>query len=547
MSRLRSGLPAAGLVLLLLLFGARLADSIERHSLTVDEPHYIGTGLYLWATGDYHFAKSLKLQPPLAFHLASVPLLLLDTGGVDVRRDVGRQLLAGAGPSPRAVRLASRAPFALLAVWGALLAFLWAREAAGDAAGLLATFLYTFSPMLLAHGSLAHSDIAVTVLYLQTLYAAWRYLRRPTPGRLAACGASLGLALLAKLSALLLLAMLPPMLALHALGRLGVGVPAEAGSTPPAARLGRAAGALAGIGACALAVFWVGYGGSFDLQPVASGPLVGVTLPGYLHAFLVDRAINEAGRETYFLGAFSQRGWWYFFPAAFAVKAPLGLLVLLGLALAELVRRPSPLGRFLAIPFAVYLGVACLYLDVPLGLRYVLPLHPLLCVFVATQLAGLAGTVPRAVAVAAAAWMAVASLAAHPHYLSYFHELAGGPARGPRYLLDANIDWGQDLPALAAWLARREGDGDAEPTRTPVWMAYFGPEPPQRYGIRSRPLRGCEPVGGTLAISVNVRYGLYASPNPLKRPDRDCYAWLDRYEPVARPGGSILVYELPAP
>ena len=58
--------------------------------------------------------------------------------------------------------------------------------------------------------------------------------------------------------------------------------------------------------------------------------------------------------------------------------------ILLGVALWRLRSGPERLGRFLVLPFAVYLGVACFYIDVPLGLRYVLPLYPLLFVFIAT-------------------------------------------------------------------------------------------------------------------------------------------------------------------
>jgi len=59
----------AGLLLLLALFSARLVHTSFAKSLTSDEPHYIGTGLHLWATGDYDYFWVLKLQPPLAYQL----------------------------------------------------------------------------------------------------------------------------------------------------------------------------------------------------------------------------------------------------------------------------------------------------------------------------------------------------------------------------------------------------------------------------------------------------------------------------------------------
>src|SRR5439155_22186730 len=60
------------------------------------------------------------------------------------------------------------------------------------------------------------------------------------------------------------------------------------------------------------------------------------------------------------------------------------------------------------------------------------------------------------------------SLAVFPHSLSYFNELAGGPENGPAHLLDANIDWGQDLLELKRW-------SDAHPAARPFHLAYFRP------------------------------------------------------------------------
>jgi hypothetical protein len=43
------------------------------------------------------------------------------------------------------------------------------------------------------------------------------------------------------------------------------------------------------------------------------------------------------------------------------------------------------------------------------------------------------------------------TLGTYPHTLSYFNEFVGGPLNGPAHLLDANVDWGQDLLFLRAW------------------------------------------------------------------------------------------------
>ena len=54
-----------------------------------------------------------------------------------------------------------------------------------------------------------------------------------------------------------------------------------------------------------------------------------------------------------------------------------------------------------------------------------------------------------------------------PHSLSYFNEIAGGPLGGAEHLLHSNLDWGQDLVQLKAWL-------DDHPQARPLTLVYYG-------------------------------------------------------------------------
>jgi len=65
----------------------------------------------------------------------------------------------------------------------------------------------------------------------------------------------------------------------------------------------------------------------------------------------------------------------------------------------------------------------------------------------------------------------------YPHYLAYFNELAGGPAKGCESLVDSNLDWGQDLKGLKYWL-------DSHHVDKPVYLGYFGMADPRYYGIQ---------------------------------------------------------------
>jgi 4-amino-4-deoxy-L-arabinose transferase-like glycosyltransferase len=528
------------LIVALALFAGRLVHTASEKSFTVDEPLYLGTALYLWETGDYDFVKSLRFHPPLAYHLAGLPLLGLDLGNRRPSPDLGTELIDASVPSTDLLRVRSRLPFILLACWGAVLIFLWARELAGSAAAVLAVFFYTFSPTVLANAPLVHSDITVTVFYLQTLYCVWRWVENPSLIRFCLCGFSLGLALLSKLSGLLLLPTIALVLTARAAGYSSFfRRSSRRPLTQIATGLVLAAVSLIGLLGLATVILWAGYGGSLAASRVSSGLFAGWVLPGYLHSLFFDVFVNAlAGRTVFLLGSYSTQGWWYFFPVAFLLKTPAGF-VFLALLAALAPRRRAGTGAVVSSAILVYGLVACLWLRVPLGFRYVLPIIPLLHLWVATRLTPLGKGWNRRAVLAGCVCTIAASVWVHPHYLAYFSELVGGPKRGYNYLVDSDLDWGQDLGTLASYLQSRGNP--------PLWLAYYGPEEPARYGIRARKLGGCKPVGGLVAISATVLRGLAAPARSLSPPVRGCYDWVLTKTPVAQPGYSILVYELPEP
>jgi len=86
-------------------------------------------------------------------------------------------------------------------------------------------------------------------------------------------------------------------------------------------------------------------------------------------------------------------------------------------------------------------------------LRYVLPCYPFVFIWMSqifSEKAGLPAWL-RKVCWGLLAWSVISSLSVFPHSMSYFNELAGGPENGPAHLIDASIDWGQDVLFLADW------------------------------------------------------------------------------------------------
>ena len=77
-------------------------------------------------------------------------------------------------------------------------------------------------------------------------------------------------------------------------------------------------------------------------------------------------------------------------------------------------------------------------------------------------------------------WYCFESILIFPHDLAYFNELAGGPKGGVNWLVDSNLDWGQDLKRLKSYVDRHRIES--------LKLLYFGMADPAYYGIKSKPL-----------------------------------------------------------
>jgi hypothetical protein len=235
----------------------------------------------------------------------------------------------------------------------------------------------------------------------------------------------------------------------------------------------------------------------------------------------------EGGHTAYLLGQNSFHGWWYFFPVALGVKLPLGLLLLA--AIGAFYRK----ARVPAVLCAVILLIN-LPTSLNIGVRYMMPLFPVMALAAAGGVLWLWSR-RREAAVILLAWITVSAAMAHPDYIAYFNELAG--SHPERILVDSDLDWGQDMKRLSDELHRRGVSylhmacmytGDDRRLNLPNWD---GLEPYQ-------------PVTGWVAVSQTMlhNYGWMVA-RQQGRKDL-AFAWLDRYQPVARVGRSILLYRI---
>lgn len=507
----------------LLAFGALCAHGLWRDSPTVDEFAHLPAGLHYLKTGSFAL---FAVNPPLIKVLCALPLLALQpelNTTVRVRHNLWFPYQFGTDFMER-----NRQRYDELFSWGRVpvvvlglllggLVYLWASEQYGSAAGLLALFLYSFCPSVVAHAHLATVDLGHAFFFLLAIFLAQRFITRPSLARLAAAGLALGLAQLTKLTALILY----PLLAVMATVALLRGWRFAFGHRPTASgAVWSSIGAFALLGAISVATLNAGYLmqgtgarlGTFQLQSHALRQLVELLPPAlpvplpvpFVYGLDGLQLTNELGENpNYLFGQWSQRGWHSYYLVALLFKTPLPFLALLSIAVLCRPRHRAA-EAWVWLPALALLGWFSLFSRVQYGIRYVLPVLPLACVYAGRLVPWLAsapalrGRVARAAVAALLVGYPVSVLIATPNTIDYFNLLAG--KHPDDILIDSNLDWGQGLERLRSFRDRRGIDR--------IGLAYFGHVDPAIYGIAaSWPRRDDPQPPEYVAASVNFLRG----------------------------------------
>ena len=507
-----------------------MASSILQKSATVDEQSHLFRGAAYLEEGATHF---LLGHPLLGSIIAALPLLTepdLQLPVTDPAWEAGNWSLAGdaflwrINDNPQRLIFLGRLPIIWLTLLLGALLFRWGRELAGYWPAFLVLFLWLLDPNVLAHGRLITTDLSVTSFMTLAVYGYWRWATKrgqPTAS-IVLTGLGFGLAGATKFNAALLLPML---------GGLGLVLAVKRRDWRPLT-------ALVFAGIIGWAVIWAVYG--FAIRPLPGGAF-------WDDLFWVARYFAKP-HSAYLAGRISTDGWWYYFPVAFLLKTPLPTLALLVWAAVRTAwGRRFDAAWFLLLPALIYF-LFSLTSSLDIGYRHLLPMLPFLFLFAAVTLGPnlVAANWRTGILTVLAGWLLLTSLFVWPDYIPYFNSLAGG--RGWRILSDSNVDWGQDLPALADWRQAQD---------RPLKLSYFGMAHPSAYGLDFDPLptwlpgpeqgnpalqtyNPADPAPGLYAISVTNLHGVVLDD------DRDAYAWFREREPLARIGGSIFIYDVAA-
>ncbi len=542
-SRLRrfAGRPGPWAGLLLAALVVQGLGFIRESSRTSDEAAHLLSGYLSLTAGRFDLNRE---EPPLIKMWAALPLLPLGLRVPPVGEGrgafaMGPEFVHRNTASADAILTLARVAILALSVILGFVLYRWASALWGAGGGLVALALYVLDPNVIAHSGLVTTDLGVTLLIFLTMAACRRLISAPSLRAWGLTGAALGAALIAKYTALLLLPILGLLAAewlLRARRRQkpGAAAPVRAGAAGPI--LPGGAGPIL-AGAVALLVVAAGYRvtGAADFL-AGLGQILG-------H--------SAAGHTSYFMGAVSNTGWWSYFPVAFAIKTPIGTLVVLALAvLAALAgaRRAAGEELLLAVPVLV-IGLAAVVSRVNIGLRHILPLYPFLILFAARAWAipsrrATAHVVARVLVVAALLWNVREAAAIAPRQLTYFNALVGGPSRGHLSLVDSNLDWGQASRALRRFMDERH--------LPIIYCAYATGSDPGLYGvvyqyvpgIGNRPpdpsdRRSVPPLTTPQLLAISATALHYVRLGPA-----DLHAWMRDRPVLAMPGNAYMVFDI---
>ena len=479
------GIPAALPAGLLLVLMAVLAGGAAlRESVTVDEVSHIGAGV------SYLQKLDLRLNPehpPLPKVLSALPLVIRGVHAdynhicwtfsdkffqAFLGQWVFGEWLLEKWNDPKSSLAWARLPMLLLMLALGWTIFSFAKQLGGPWGGLLCLSAFVTTPAFIAFGPLVHTDIAVALFSLLTLWTFAEVWRVPNRKNMLLFSLSLAAALLSKFTAGILFFVFLAFVLSRRLRPLS-GRPPEK-SEAREWRRQRWRATLKGVLCAALVVYLFYFLFSWRqptdvLSKIGSGTIAltarRLLLPPLLYLGGVFWVLIGSKRPTFILGNSYPHGVWFYFPVVFALKSSLGFLGLLLTALAAALSRwsQSKVHHSPAIPeqFAAHWRVLwvgllvftamCILSPLDISIRHFsvpLVLLILLLAPVPRMLSELSrawaakGSAVLAVLVAACLFTAVRT---YPYFFPYMNALSFGH---PAYALvnDSNVDWNQSLP-----------------------------------------------------------------------------------------------------
>jgi hypothetical protein len=472
-------------------------------------------------------------HPPLLKNLAGLPLLFLRPAfpiesdlwinGITKEWqfgttmwstwDLGSAFLYHNGNDTEQLLFWARFPFVLLSLLLGWFVYRSTQELAGTVAGLFAVILCALDPNVLAHNHLVTTDLGIATFIFIATYFFIRFLKDPALKNILFAGLTLGLAELAKFSAVILIPLFGLLVIINSITRTTLAKAPQKQAHSHFKNLFDSLFDYFKILVIAFAIIWIGYLANTWNMPVektiqnANLVFAGDALPKtfarttintfattphlapiahyMLGVFMVFSRVT-GGNSFYFLGQMPDIASKLYFPIVFFFKETLPFVFLIFtvsiLALVRFVKNtitPDKISwrlRFarsfqnntaLSVMFSfvvlyAYLSIAG---NLNIGFRHLFPILPFAYVLVTVSLFRFAKScshiekctycptrhLSHILLGAFAFWIIIIPILAFPNYLSYYNEIIGAK-NGHIIAVDSNYDWGQNLKRLKLWV-----------------------------------------------------------------------------------------------
>lgn len=527
MDLLKKRAPLIVAVILFFHFSLSLVVS-SQESMTFDEKAHIPSAFSYMRFGDMRLNPE---HPPLLKDLAGLFLLPLNLDfplaskewqtGINEQWLVGDMFVNCSRPDitcndADTILFFSRIPITIIAVLLGVLIFLWSKELGGTIAGLIAVTLYAFDPNIIAHNHYVTTDLGSAAFIFSSFFFFVRFLKNPTPRTIIISGIFLGLAQLAKFSAVLLFPIFGLFTILYALSRSPSQTDIHNGWHLTIHNLWQYLLGYAGSVLVCFFVIWIVYLGNTWNMPgeklvaladfslgqknafaqlahsmvvgMSGHPLLKPLSEYFLGVFMVFSRV-AGGNTHYFLGTVTNAASPWYFPVVFFLKETLPFLFLFlittGYSLYRIVRLfleertssikeiivrsfQSRITQYLAVFFILFYSYVSITGNLNIGFRHLFPIFPFLYMLIAKTLTDfykrhLHEPITHqmiTVLLSIIMFMVIAiPILSYPSYLSYFNAAAGGHLNGYHYVTDSNYDWGQDLKHLKRWVSNYNNRG----------------------------------------------------------------------------------------
>ncbi|MEM5832374.1 MAG: glycosyltransferase family 39 protein [Candidatus Aenigmatarchaeota archaeon] len=497
-------------------------------SLTVDETVHITAGYFYVNKGDFLINYE---HPPLVKTLSGLFLSFVKINCPDqvyknLREEqysLGKVFFYINKDKIDKIVFLARTPLILISLLLGFLIFLWTKDLYGLEAGIFGLFLFTFCPNFLGHSCLVTTDVPFTTFFIGTLYFLWKFFEINDKKYIYLFGFFLGFSISTKFTGIILLPFIIFVLLFYE---------------------------------------YITKDKNFFKKNFIDFLISFLLIPLFITAFCyqfygiktfiyglkqVLFETTKRGHIAYLNGNFSLTGWRHYFILAFIYKTPFALIILF---LISFLIKPKPEKKeiFVILPALIYFIFSSLSKK-QIGIRYIFPFYALFYIYVSRlffyyQNIKIGSKLMKIGIWILIFWYSFASLRIHPHYIAFFNEIIGGPENGWKYLLDSNIDWGQDLKKLRNYLIKEDNPE--------IMLNYFGSVFPETYGIIHEPvfetiffdipekyyyLNSDYPKKEYFAISVNQLLGLVYI-------DHSIFHFLLNKRPIKKIGYSIFVYDI---